>query len=143
AVIVWDIGLSLGDKTMGFVNVFGVALRCIAGPAAVVLALFFSPQAVRADATLTPLHVFCLKDPPDCSDGSEPQSSLLMDANGNLFGTTLQGGGAGGFGTVFEITAGGKYKVLHVFCHLCSEGETPYGTLIMDVNGNLYGTTAN
>ena len=117
-----------------FFACFGVALP---------IALFVMPQAAHATATMTPLHVFCLKDPNDCSDGSVPEASLMMDPAGNLYGTTTQGGGVSGFGTVFEITAAGKFKTLHVFCHLCDEGETPYSKLVMDVNGNLYGSAAN
>jgi len=49
--------------------------------------------------------------------------------------------GERGSGTVFEVTAGGKEKVLHNFCTGdCSDGAYP-SNLIMDAQGNLYGTT--
>jgi uncharacterized repeat protein (TIGR03803 family) len=49
--------------------------------------------------------------------------------------------GERGRGTVFEVTAGGKEKVLHNFCTGdCSDGADP-SDLIMDAQGNLYGTT--
>ena len=75
--------------------------------------------------------------------GSDPQTSVVGDVQGNLYGTTLYGGsGRGCCGTVFEITADGKEKVLHSFCSAkdCSDGGIP-NDLIMDAKGNLYGTT--
>ena len=72
--------------------------------------------------------------------GSDPNTTVVLDAHGNLYGTTLYGSKGGG-GTVFEITADGKEKVLHYFCSEkdCSDGAYP-SDLIMDANGNLYGT---
>ena len=76
-----------------------------------------------------------------------------MDAKGNLYGTTIDGGAYGesdggwGHGTVFELsppaTAGGKWTetVLHSFGATCNDGVWPYAGLIMDAKGNLYGTT--
>ena len=58
-----------------------------------------APGQSRA-ANLTPLVSF------NRTDGANPQAGLIADANGNLFGTT-EGGGANGFGTVFEITGSG------------------------------------
>ncbi len=46
------------------------------------------------------LHAFCSK--PSCADGQMPGAGLIMDASGNLFGTTEEGG-ANGLGTVFEL----------------------------------------
>ena len=75
-------------------------------------------------------------------DGSTPYTAVIRDAQGNLFGTTLYGSsGRGCCGTVFEITADGKEKVLHSFCTEkdCSDGVYP-NDLIIDAKGNLYGT---
>jgi uncharacterized repeat protein (TIGR03803 family) len=72
-------------------------------------------------------------------DGEEPQAPVVRDAQGNLYGTT-QAGGPVGAGVVYEITAGGKEKILHDFCTGdCSDGVFPNG-LIIDAKGNLYGT---
>jgi uncharacterized repeat protein (TIGR03803 family) len=77
-------------------------------------------------------------------DGGTPDSSLILDAAGNLYGTTYSGGI--GYGTVFQLTPGadGKWteKVLYRFCSIsdCTDGENPYAGLIFDA-GNLYGTT--
>ena len=77
--------------------------------------------------------------------GSDPQAGLVRDAQGNLYGTTLYGGsGRGCCGTVFEVTADGKEKVLHSFCTTdCSDGANPMAGLIMDAEGNIYGTASN
>jgi uncharacterized repeat protein (TIGR03803 family) len=64
---------------------------------------------------------------------------LVRDKKGNLFGTTRDGG-ASGFGTVFKITSSGVEKVLHSFTY-GPDGAEPYAGLVMDSEGNLYGTT--
>jgi len=95
----------------------------------------------------TTLHNFCAEA--NCADGWEPSGRLLMDAAGNLFGTT-GGGGAGahctadhGCGVVFERTANGKFKVLYDFCSRsnCRDGLDPSAGVIMDASGNLLGTS--
>ena len=76
------------------------------------------------------------------SDGAKPNGGLIADGNGDLFGTT-QDGGAHVLGTVFELVkSGNSYTetVLYSFAG-GSDGANPYGTLIMDSNGDLFGTT--
>ena len=77
------------------------------------------------------------------TDGQNPYAGLVLDGNGNLFGTTTVGG-IHSLGTAFELKPrqGGGYTttVLHSFGG-GSDGQTPYGTLAIDANGNLYGTT--
>jgi uncharacterized repeat protein (TIGR03803 family) len=66
-------------------------------------------------------------------------SGLVRDGQGNLYGTNEEGG-LTGYGVVFEITTDGKEKILHNFCSGdCSDGAYP-NDLIMDAQGNLYGT---
>ena len=66
---------------------------------------------------------------------------MVRDAQGNLYGTTEEGGPIGA-GVVYEITGDGKEKILHSFCSGdCLDGAYPNG-LIMDAEGNLYGTAA-
>jgi uncharacterized repeat protein (TIGR03803 family) len=72
-------------------------------------------------------------------DGGSPISGLTMDASGNFYGTTGDGG-ANNFGTVYEITAGGDEVVLHAFAG-GSDGAYPWGNVMLDAAGNLYGTT--
>jgi uncharacterized repeat protein (TIGR03803 family) len=74
------------------------------------------------------------------TDGGAPEAGLIADASGNLYGTTVYGGGCGN-GTVFKLTPSGSETVLHGFC-LSTDGLLPYAGLIADASGNLYGTTS-
>jgi uncharacterized repeat protein (TIGR03803 family) len=74
-------------------------------------------------------------------DGGYPVAGVIMDAAGNLYGTTLQGG-AFGAGTVFKADTSGHETVLYAFTGLY-DGAFPYAGLTMDAAGNLYGTTAS
>jgi uncharacterized repeat protein (TIGR03803 family) len=80
------------------------------------------------------------------NDGGDPATSLSFDAAGNGYGTTVNGGNAGGFGTVFELKrlSGGSFQemVLYSFSG-GGDGKNPYGGVILDGNGNLYGTTVS
>ena len=73
------------------------------------------------------------------ADGAHPFAPLIMDAVGNLYGTT-SGGGASGSGTVFKLNKYGKETVLHSFTGT-PDGGVPGAGLLMDASGNLYGTT--
>jgi len=74
-------------------------------------------------------------------DGAAPLSGVTFDAAGNLYGTTSLGG-ANNFGTVFRLTPGAKWTetTLQNF-RAMDDGAYPYGGLISDATGNLYGTT--
>ena len=78
------------------------------------------------------------------ADGSGPQSDLIFDRSGNLYGTTT-GGGSPGNGIVFELTPGqgGLWTetVLHSF--MAGEGTSPRAAAIFGTHGELYGTLAN
>jgi uncharacterized repeat protein (TIGR03803 family) len=85
--------------------------------------------------TLTVLHRFT-----GGADGEYPESGLIRDGKGNLYGTTYDGG-AFGFGTVFKLSKTGKLTVLHSFSETGGDGGCPYyGALLRDAAGNLYGT---
>jgi uncharacterized repeat protein (TIGR03803 family) len=73
-------------------------------------------------------------------DGSSPYSSLIVDADGNLYGTT-EIDGAYSYGTVFKVSPEGKETVLHSFAGTGGDGANPVAPLIRDAAGNLYGTT--
>ncbi len=73
-------------------------------------------------------------------DGTDPYGGLVRDGAGTLYGTTIFGGTAGGFGTVFKLNAAGKLTLLHSFSGT-PDGEDPYGGLVRDSSGNLYGTS--
>jgi len=73
-------------------------------------------------------------------DGGYPVGGLVRDTASNLYGTTYEGG-ASGYGTVFKVSRKGKETVLHSFTGGPSDGAIPFGGLIRDKTGNLYGTT--
>jgi len=78
-------------------------------------------------------------------DGYQPNSPLLLDSSGDLYGTTFYGGiGPCDCGTVFELTpgSGGAWteQILHSFVFNNVDGLFPEG-LVADTAGNLYGTT--
>ena len=72
------------------------------------------------------------------SDGAEPIAGLVMDAKGNLYGDTYQGGSAN-LGTVYKLNKKGKITLLHTFTG--PDGDYPYSGVFRDAAGNLYGTT--
>ncbi len=74
------------------------------------------------------------------NNGKYPNGGLLMDASGNLYGTTERGG-TNNFGTVFKITSSGVESVLHSFGK-GNDGVLPNGGMLMDASGTLYGTTS-
>lgn len=102
------------------------------------------------------LYTFCAGKS-RCTDGANPNATLLLDSAGNLYGTTVFGGnvaaclattGSEACGVVFELspnTATGKWsqEVLHAFCseQNCADGFEPFAELVMDKAGNLFGTT--
>jgi uncharacterized repeat protein (TIGR03803 family) len=77
------------------------------------------------------------------TDGAYPFSTLVLDESGNLYGTTLAGGtGCSICGTVFRLSRhGGTWTetLLHSFSGL--DGANPFGGLLRDSAGNLFGTT--
>jgi uncharacterized repeat protein (TIGR03803 family) len=81
------------------------------------------------------------------TDGSTPNSDLLLDLQGNLYGTASSGGDLScnnslffpGCGVVFEVTPAGKEIVLHTFTG--PDGANPSLGLVSDLFGNLYSTT--
>jgi uncharacterized repeat protein (TIGR03803 family) len=97
-----------------------------------------SPPPSGGKWTFQILHKF--KGDPE---GSNPSGGLVFDAAGNLYGATTYGG-INHSGTVFELSpvAGGGWKeqVLHNFGF--GDGLLPYGRLLLDSSGNLYGTTS-
>jgi uncharacterized repeat protein (TIGR03803 family) len=109
----------------------GVALACLA------------PLGAAGAKGYAVLYHFCSQS--NCTDGRWPYAGLVADADGNLYGTTGAGGldpcRLYGCGTVFKVTPKGEETVLHAFS-ASYDGSGPYGGLIRDKRGNLYGTTA-
>lgn len=89
-------------------------------------------------------ELYKFKGPP--RDGYVPAGTLLRDSSGNLYGTTMWGGRAGGFanngcGIVFKLAPDGTETVLHFFTGKMGDGASPSAGLIADAAGDLYGTT--
>jgi hypothetical protein len=86
------------------------------------------------------LYSFCALA--GCTDGSQPDSGVVMDANGVLFGTTDYGGSRRD-GEVFRFD-GSALSVAYSFCqqgNFCSDGDGPSSALVLDAAGDVYGTT--
>jgi uncharacterized repeat protein (TIGR03803 family) len=101
--------------------------------AGTVCASAHAPATRYTDQTL---HRFCY----NCAGGALPDSGLLIDQGGNLYGATVQGGD--GCGVVYKLAlVSGRWKetLLHKFGGdgLCN----PVGDLIVDKDGNFYGVT--
>jgi uncharacterized repeat protein (TIGR03803 family) len=71
--------------------------------------------------------------------GESPEAGLTLDAAGNLYGTT-SAGGASGFGVVFKLDPSGQETVLYSFTD-GTDGGAPFGVMVRDSEGNLFGTT--
>jgi uncharacterized repeat protein (TIGR03803 family) len=94
----------------------------------------------------TVLYSFCSQA--NCTDGSIP-AGLLRDGHGNLYGATIQGGVVNsncpsGCGTVFKLDTTLNETVLYSFCSQpnCTDGFVPFGELVRDGSGKLYGMTS-
>lgn len=90
---------------------------------------------VDTNGTETLLHDFA-----GGTDGCYPWANLILDIAGNLYGTTSNCGPLGS-GTVFKIDTSGTETILHSFAGGTIDGAFPFGGLILDTKGNLYGTT--
>src|ERR1700733_1026307 len=104
----------------------------------VVLALLLTIAALPAQAqTEIVLHRFTGQP-----DGEYPSASLVLDAKGNLYGTT-DGGGAydSSSGTVFEVTSSGIETVLYSLGAQDGDGSQPAAGLLR-ADGDLFGTTS-
>jgi uncharacterized repeat protein (TIGR03803 family) len=97
---------------------------------------------VSPTGTETVLYSFCSQA--NCADGSEPNSGLIADEKGNLYGVTADGGSSN-LGTVYKLSpakAGAWTEtVLYSFAGGSGDGLSPGGNLIRDESGNFYGAT--
>jgi uncharacterized repeat protein (TIGR03803 family) len=110
----------------------------------VVFKLSPQPNGTWTESTL---YTFCSQK--GCADGAVPRlGQLAMDGTGNLYGTTELGGAYEdcvpafhlGCGVVYKLDPAGNETVLHSFSG-GSDGASPQANVILDSEGNLYGTT--
>jgi uncharacterized repeat protein (TIGR03803 family) len=97
---------------------------------------------ITPSGTLTTLYSFC--NATDCPQGREPYAGLVIDAQGNFYGTTQYGGTSTncfvGCGTIFKITPQGALITLHSFDY--TDGWAIYSPLTRGTDGNFYGSTS-
>jgi uncharacterized repeat protein (TIGR03803 family) len=126
-------------------NLYGTALGASAGGAVFQLT---RPSVTGGVWTETDLYIFPLAG----DEGFNPRASLIFDDAGNLYGTATAGGdlecgdGESGCGTVFELSPpsipGGAWTETTIYVFTGLDGNYPWGRLVFDKQGNLYGTTA-
>jgi uncharacterized repeat protein (TIGR03803 family) len=100
------------------------------------LVLIFAAGTITAHAqTFTLLASF------NGTNGSNPGEGLVQGPDGNLYG--VAGGGAHKDGVIYKITPQGVLTTLYSFCSLanCADGEAPTASMVVGLDGNLYGTT--
>jgi len=96
---------------------------------------------ITPQGALTTLHNFCSES--DCNDGTAPRGSLIQGTDGNIYGTTAQGG-LNAMGVIFRISPRGTLTSLYIFCNEsgdCPDGAGPTSGLIQATDGNFYGTS--
>jgi uncharacterized repeat protein (TIGR03803 family) len=109
----------------------------VAKPVCAILATGVAAAIALQAQTFTTLYSF------GGADGALPWAALVQGTNGDLYGTTVQGGAAFE-GTVFKVTTSGALTTLYTFCSQsgCPDGGDPYNdALIQATNGDFYGTT--
>lgn len=89
---------------------------------------------IDRDGKETVLHAFT-----GAPDGNQPSGRLIRDAAGNFYGTTFVGGTSNN-GTIFKLDASGKETVIYSFAGSAA-GNSPNAPLVLDAEGNFYGTT--
>jgi uncharacterized repeat protein (TIGR03803 family) len=91
---------------------------------------------ISAGGTFTLLHSFT-----NGVDGANPQGALVQGSDGSFYGTTYSGGSKGE-GTIFKISAGGTFTLLHSFTNGVG-GAYPQAGLVQTSDGDFYGTTSS
>jgi uncharacterized repeat protein (TIGR03803 family) len=138
------LGAAAGEPYDGTSPLYGTTYLGGANSNGTVFSL--SPKAGTEKWTEQVLYSFCSSV--GCTDGEEPDTPLYVDSAGNIYGTTFFGGQVNTAGVVFELSPGEtgySESVLYSFCAQtnCVDGEDPYGGLVMDGAGNLFGTAGN
>ena len=110
--------------------------RCTGG-------IFVLSAAYLAVAAASHAQTFTVIKRFNGSNGDNPEAALVQGRDGNLYGTTYNGG-INNNGTVFRITSAGAFKTLYKFCANfggCLDGSGPAAGLVLATDGNFYGIT--
>lgn len=86
---------------------------------------------------VTALHTFPINSAGSFPQGENPVVGFAVGADGNLYGTTEQGGSANA-GVFYKLTPNGAFTVLHNFCTIANCADAP-GPIILGQDGNFYG----
>jgi uncharacterized repeat protein (TIGR03803 family) len=107
----------------------------------ILISAMFAPSARAQSNKIVNLYSF------NGTDGANPHASVVVDWEGNIYGTTVEGGSSNacqpnyaGCGVVFKLDKTGKETVLHSFTNV-PDGANPFSGVVLDFRGNLYGTT--
>lgn len=98
---------------------------------------------ITLGGALTTLYSFCSQT--GCADGEFPEGLLVQGTDGNLYGTTYQGGSTTnsncpvGCGVIFSVSTGGAFSTTIAFDY--TNGGFPISGLVQDTNGTFYGGT--
>ena len=114
-------------------------LRIRIGSVPAVAVLFWLMGTVTSSAqTFTTLASFT------GADGRTPESPLVQGFDGNLYGTTINGG-SDDDGTIFKITPNGTLTTIYSFCAQtnCTDGSSPFAGLVLANDGSFYGMTSD
>jgi|HubBroStandDraft_1064217.scaffolds.fasta_scaffold08960_3 uncharacterized repeat protein (TIGR03803 family) len=119
-------------------------MLCLPSMAMMMIIVLFAAVPTRAAEKV--LYSFCPDKSAGCPDGANPVADLVLDAAGNIWGTT-KNGGQSGLGTVFELTASSGFTKLgqvYSFRGGANDGANPEAGLVFSpATGILYGTTAS
>ncbi len=94
---------------------------------------------ITSNGTYTLLHNFVGRP----ADGAYPRSGLILGSDGNLYGTTLNGGSAND-GAIYKVTSSGQVTIVYSLCSQtnCADGFSPVVPLLQHTNGKFYGSTS-
>jgi len=109
-------------------------LRAIYNKLAAVIAVGLLSSVTTQGAAVNTLYAFT-----GGADGAAPASGVIQGSDGNLYGTTPNGG-ASGFGLIFKMGLSGGVTDVYSFAN-GSDGGGPGGPLVQATNGNFYGAT--